>query len=429
MHDLLNELLTPFFLALGVALCVGLIIGLEREFDAQQKDDHLAGIRTFPLVSILGCLLASLGGIAGYGLLWAAFPAFILFVALTWYSRSKQGHTGLTSEIALIIAFTAGVMAGAHMIRAALGVAVITAALLSLKGTLRSYLALITRPELFAAIKFALIALVILPFLPDRGMGPNALLNPQDIGAVVVIVSAMSFVGYFLVKFIGEGKGILLTALFGGMFSSTSVTWVYAARSREQGATLARPYAAGISIASAVMFVRVAIVTLIFNAAVFSYVVLPCLLMAAVELGSAWFTMRKGVPKGTGKALELRDPLNILNALFFGLLYVGISLAVYYANEWLGDGGLVLSGIISGFADVDAITIAMSKFAMDPTKLRIAMLVIIAAVLSNTLVKLGITVIRGSAEVRKLAGLSTGVTMLAGLLYLLFGSILQPSVP
>lgn len=429
MHELLNELLTPFFLSLGVALCVGLIIGLEREFDAQQKDDHLAGIRTFPLVSILGALMAALGGSVGYGMLWATFPAFILFVALTWYGRSKQGHTGLTSEIALLIAFAAGALAGAHMVRAALGVAVITAALLSLKGTLRSYLEQVSRVELSAFIKFALIALVLLPFLPDRDMGPNGVLNPQGIGVVVVIVSALSFVGYFLVKFIGEGRGILLTALFGGLFSSTSVTWVYAARSREQGEALAKPYAAGIAIASAVMFVRVAIVASIFNVAVFGHVVLPCVLMAAVELGFAWAVMHKGVPQPTGKALELRDPLNILNALSFGVLYVSISLAVYYAEVWLGDKGLVLSGIISGFADVDAINIAMSKLALDPSKLKIATLVIIAAVLSNTMVKLGITLVRGSTQVRKLAGLSTGATMFAGLLYLLVAYLLQPSVP
>ncbi len=427
MHDLLNNLLTPFFLALGVALCVGLIIGLEREFDAQQKDDHLAGIRTFPLVSILGCLLASFGRSAGYGLLWAAFPAFILFVALTWYSRSKQGHTGLTSEIALIIAFTAGAMAGTHMIRAALGVAVITAALLSLKGTLKSYLERISRVELSAFIKFALIALVLLPFLPDRDMGPQGVLNPQSIGIVVVVVSALSFVGYFMVKFIGEGKGILLTALFGGLFSSTSVTWVYAARSREEDVTLARPYGAGISIASAIMFVRVAILALIFNANVFVIIVFPCLLMAAVELGSAWSIMRNSVPTAPGKALELRDPLNILNALSFGLLYVSISLAVYYADVWLGEKGLMLSGVISGFADVDAINIAMSKMALDPNKLRVATQVILAAVLSNTLVKLSITMMRGSPLVRKLAGRSTVATMLAGLLYLLAWYVIEPA--
>lgn len=429
MHDLLNNLLTPFFLALGVSLFVGLIIGLEREFDSQQEVDHFAGIRTFPLVSILGCLLASISHSTGYGLLIAAFPAFILFVALTYYVRSLRGHEGLTSEISLMISFTAGAMAGMHWVRAALGVAVITATLLSLKQTFRGYVARISRPELFAVIKFALIAVVLLPFLPDRRMGPEGVFNPKGIGVVVVVVSALSFVGYFMVKFIGEGKGILLTALFGGLFSSTSVTWVYAARSHEQDEALAKPYAAGIAIASAVMFVRVAIIALIFNAKVFVIIVFPCLLMATLELVSAWSIMRKGVPRAIGKALELRDPLNIANALFFGLLYVSISMAVHYANAWLGNKGLLLSGIISGFADVDAINIAMSKMALDPNKLRIATMVIVAAVLSNTLVKLGITVMRGSPLMRKLAGLSTAATMLAGLLYLLAWYAMQPPSP
>jgi len=427
MHEQLNQILTPFFLALGVSLCAGLIIGLEREFDAKQKNDGLAGIRTFPLVSILGCVLVSLVQGTGHEMLWAVFPAFVLFVALTWYGRSKQGHTGLTSEIALLIAFAVGTMAGAHMIRAALGVAVLTAALLSLKDPFHRYVARFSWPEILAVIKFALIALVLLPFLPDEDLGPNGILNPLDIGVIVVVVSALSFVGYFLIKFIGEGRGVLLTALFGGMFSSTAVTWVYATRSRETAAGNQAAYAAGIAIASAVMFLRVATVALVFNTSVFTLVVVPCLLMAATSLGAAFFIMRKRDKGMADRALELGNPLNIVSALAFGLLYVAIALGVYFAERYLGDGGLVLSGAISGFADVDAINIAMSKLAMDPTKLPIATTVIIAAVLSNTLVKLGITVIRGSAHVRMLAGLSTGATLCMGFLYLLFSHLLRPS--
>ena len=428
LHDLLTKALSPYFVALAVALCIGLIIGLEREFHAVEKDRPFAGIRTFPLIAILGCSIAALGEVTGNNwIVAAAFPAFVVLVSLTYYVRSQKGSTGISTEVALLIVFTLGVMAGMHMIHQALGAAVITTTLLSLKGPFAKVITRISQVEVFAFIKFALLTLVLLPFLPDRALGPEDTLNPRDIGIVVAIVSGLSFIGYFLIKFIGAGKGILLTAFFGGLFSSTAVTWVYAKRSREQGPEFAPTYAAGIAIASAVMFARVAVVSFIFNAAVFRLLVLPCALLTVTELIAAYLFMRRSGPLTGGKGLELRNPLDLGNALFFAAIYVGISFVVVYADRWLGDRGLLISGIVSGLADVDAINITMSKLALDPARLGIASLVILTAVLSNTLVKFAIAIIKGSPAMRKFILLSTGSAMVVGLVYIVIHHVIGAS--
>jgi uncharacterized membrane protein (DUF4010 family) len=149
-----------------------------------------------------------------------------------------------------------------------------------------------------------------------------------------------------LAKFSGTQKGILLTAFFGGLFSSTAVTWVFSSRSNAPDSPHSEVYAAGITLASSIMFLRVALVTFIFNKTLLQPVVLPCVLMSVTGLVFSYLLARKTKKIQTSSQVELGNPVNILNALGFGLLYVSISFLVLYANEYLGDKGLVLSGLI-----------------------------------------------------------------------------------
>jgi uncharacterized membrane protein (DUF4010 family) len=412
---------SSYFIALGVSLCIGLIIGLEREFDSGGKTHSVAGIRTFSMVSILGFLVSALSRETGPWLLAAAFAGLVFLIGIAYYMSSAKGSIGITTEFAMLVTFCLGAMTGYKLFHEALAAAVVTTTLLSLKGPFTRIIGKFTEQEIFAFVKFFLLTIMLFPFLPNRDFGPGGIFNPRDIGLVIVIVSALDLAGYLLIKFIGADKGVIIASFFGGMISSTAVSWVYAGRSKTGDAAHEHSHAAGIAIASAVMFFRVALVTFLFNQQVFYHVVVPCVIMGTIQLAGAWMMVRKQDKARAEEQdkLDLGNPLNVWNAVKFGMLYVAISAVVFYTDKFLGDGGLILSGLISGLADVDAITIRMAKLGMEESKLQIAGTVIVVAMLSNTIVKMCIAIARGSRRVKKYSAMCMGTAVVAGLVYLL----------
>jgi uncharacterized membrane protein (DUF4010 family) len=419
MHNLLNTLIAPYLLSLIVATGLGLIIGLEREFRKTNDIDHFAGIRTFPLVSILGCIITFVGQSISPWVIVGALISFIILVGITYYTRATKDHRGITTEISLIITFILGAMTSLQLIREALAAAVITTTLLSLKGKFHSFVLKLTEDELFAFIKFIVLSMLLLPFLPDTDFGPNGILNPQEIGIIVVVVSSLSFIGYLLIKFTGTNKGILLTAFFGGLFSSTALTWMFSSQSRTHGQANSTLYAAGIVLASSIMFLRVVLISLIFNAQIFLALILPCTLMWVTGMTFVFVFIKKQKQLQASSPVELGNPVSVLNALGFGLLYTGIALMVFYTGKYFGNKGLLLSGLISGMADVDAITINMAKLAARTPEFDISVLVIVIAMMSNTIIKLGISVAKGSPEVKRKVALALFSVILSGLAYML----------
>lgn len=392
---------------------------MEREFKATQEKDEFAGIRTHPLVAILGFITVVLSKSMTNDLLIAMFPAMVLLVGITYYVRSMKGHLGLSSEIGLLIAFSLGCLSGLDMIREALAAAVITTTLLSLKGEFKAIITRLSQDEIYAFIKFIILSMLVLPFLPDQDYGPGGILNPANIGRVVVIISTLNFISYFLIKFRGSQKGILMTSILGGLSSSTAITWVFSSRGEDADQRHIRAYSAGIILASSIMFLRVTVVTAIFNTALFQAILAPCLLMAITGIAGAWLTLRKQKETETSDTeIKLGNPVNILNAMIFGLVYIAISLLVYYANQGLGDKGLYLSGAVSGLADVDAITISIARMELSP--LSIPLTVIILAMLSNSLVKWIIVLVKGSPGMRKQVSYSIAAMLAVGVLYAVF---------
>ena len=423
MDNALHFWLTPFLLSLVVSTGIGLIIGLEREFRKSNEKDLFAGIRTFPLVAILGSIVTYMANSLAIWLVVAALFAFILFVGATYFLRSSVGHTGITTEVSLIITFVLGAMTAQQLIKEALAVTVFTTTLLSLKGQFQSFVLKITQDELFAFIKFIILCLLLFPFLPNFDYGPNGILNPQEIGFIVVIISSLSFAAYLLIKFAGSDKGILLTALLGGFFSSTAVTWIFSSRSHTSDALHSRLYAAGIILASSIMFIRVALVSYIFNREVFLALILPFSLMTATGLGFVFYVVGREKHPPVASPVELDNPIKLLNILGFTSLYVGIALSVFYAGKYFGNRGLIFSGLISGMADVDAITINMSKLAGQTGDFDIALLVIVLAVISNTVVKVGIGLAKGSYVIRKKVSLGLSAVILTGIMYVLLSFV------
>ncbi|WP_424001056.1 MgtC/SapB family protein [Maribacter sp. IgM3_T14_3] len=414
--DKIIKVLDPYILGVLISLGIGLILGLEREYNNLKEDKGFAGIRAFPIVAILGFTLGSLTEIYTTWLPIIGLGAFIFFLGFNHLNKETAAYErSFTTNIALIATLILGLMVSAEYYRNAVATAVIIVTLLSLKTRFHTVIRNITSDELFALIKFSIIALLILPFLPNYNYGSNELINPFEIGSIIVIVSFLNFIGYFLVKFVGSKKGILLTAILGGLISSTAVTWSYASRSIESP-ELSKKYAAGIIIASAIMFPRLALLTFIFNSALFMYVAIPFAVFSVICFVISLVLIKEDTNKPDTN-INLGNPMNLLNAIGFGFIYVVILFAVFYSNQFFGESGLYYSALIAGLADTDAITISLAKFASDSEKIKLASSVIVTAVMSNMLVKLGITVFKGSKVAGKLVGYTFTGIIVIGVLY------------
>ena len=422
MDNTISQILPPFFQGLLVATSIGLVMGLEREFNSSD-DEHSAGIRSFPITAVLGYVMVFISNSFNVWVLVVSIPSFLLFITMMHFVTNKHAPSGITTEISLLIAFCLGILVGLGYFKEAMSVVAITTTLLSLKEKLHFYIKKIRQEELYAFIKFVLLALLILPILPKTPLSPIETLSTFDIGIVVVFVSSLSFISYLLMRFMDTEKGILLTALMGGLYSSTMITWIFSSRSKEH-LDRSNMYSAGILVACSLMFLRVLFLTLVFNSYLFSTLLIPTIILAAIG-GFHVYTLTRSdfKTKEDKEAIGLGNPMDILSAIGFGILYVFITVTLFFMEKWFGSSGVYITGLIAGVADVDAITIGISKF--HPIALQTAVNVIIIATLVNTLIKVGIALLRGSADLRKQVFLRLGSMLLAGGVYLLIMHVLN----
>ncbi|MDX1910790.1 MAG: DUF4010 domain-containing protein, partial [Saprospiraceae bacterium] len=273
-----TALLSPFLQHLLIAAAIGLIVGLEREFNTHGQETHIGGIRTFPLVAILGYLGGALAKNTELSILWVFGGGFFGLIALVYYFQVQRGKSGLTTELAMLITLTLGMLVALGFVRESLEVVVLVTVILSAKEQVHAFVKQVTEEELFAFVKFIVLVLLVLPMLPDQRFGPENLLNFRELGWIVMIVLCIGFAGYLLLKFGGMRRGILFTALVGGLFSSTMVAWVFSAKSREKPEYSAA-YSAGVLVSSSVMFVRVYVLATVFYLPVAQQLFWPLLLL------------------------------------------------------------------------------------------------------------------------------------------------------
>ncbi len=403
----------PFFLGLLVATGIGLIMGLEREHQQREDTHHFAGLRTFPLAAILGFVVGTLSDQYMPWLLPATTLGLLILISVAYYMQATRESIGLTTEFALVLAYGLGVLVSVNLYSEALAVAVAATVLLSMKERFLWFVKQISETELAAFIKFFVLALLLLLLLPNERFGPENLLHYRELGWIILLVSSISFVGYLLLKFSGSRRGILLTALLGGLFSSTMIAWIFGARSRETPA-LSQPLGAGILLSSSVMYVRVLLLSSLFSVDVAWQLLLPCTLMLAISLMAVWYYNRNWDNTEQTAQLPLGNPLDLKNAVFFGFLYIGVTLFMYYSRRWFGESGSYVSSMISGVADMDAITISTAKWAKMTSEAGYGANVVVVAALSNTLFKASVAMLRGHASMRKYMLTGFGAVLLAG---------------
>lgn len=406
-----------FFVRMLVATGIGLVIGLEREHaSVLKKEEIFAGVRTFVFVVLFGFLAAFLSFYFTHWILIGGLLGTITIVAVSYWVTAHKDEIGGTTEFAILIAFLLGCTTFLGFAEASLAVTVVVLVLLSLKVKLQSIIGRITQEEMYAFIKFSVLALLIFPFLPDKTIGSFDVFNPRELGWVIILTSGLGFIGHLLIKFLGSDRGILLTGIVGGLVSSTVVTWIFSKKSKEF-TELSSSCAVAIFAASTIMVIRVLAWVIIFNQALLPDLLLPLIFIFLTGLGVALYFYLKHQSLAKAKTeFPLGEPLNLREAIFFGLLYTGILFLVSYANNQFGTTGILISSGIAALTDIDAITISMSKLAGDTVPLLTAQNAILLATLCNTIVKIGIALWVGSKELRKYILIGFGLIFLMGLL-------------
>jgi uncharacterized membrane protein (DUF4010 family) len=402
-------------LGLVIAALGGTAVGVERQWSghADGADARFAGVRTFTM-------LGGLGGLAGW--LWASgftLPAAVLVagaVAITtaaYVGRMRLDIDG-TTEVAALVVVAAGVIAGAGIHQLASGVIAVTALLLIEKSRLHALVKRIDDIGLRAAARFAVMALVVLPLLPRGPFGPMGGVRPRELWALVLFFSGLSFVGYLARRVAGPGRGYLLTGLIGGLASSTNVTFTFARTSRADS-TSSRALGFGAVAANAMLYPRVLVATAVLNASLLPHLLPYLALPAVIALTITWLGARQTQDEALVDE-QVPNPLQLSTALQMAAMFQVVLMAVWAAGNYWGDRGILGTATVLGLTDVDALTISMARHVPPALSLQTAALAIAVGVLSNTVLKLTISLFFGSSGFRRVAGGAlVGMVLAAGM--------------
>ncbi len=291
----------------------------------------------------------------------------------------------------------------------------VTALILDNKKEIHGLVNKLQEHELDAALKLLVISVVMLPLLPNEDMGPGGVLNPREIWWMVVLIASVSFVGYFAIRLAGTSKGILFTSLFAGLSSSTALTLHYA-RQSNLAPDVSPQFASGILIACGTMFPRILIYCALINPALLSSLVWPVVVMTLLLYLPAFIIWKRHQERLEVSRPELtKNPLDLKSALVFGVLLVAILLLGKFLQEWLGDLGIYVLAATSGIADVDAITLSLTRMSQDALAQQTAVIGIVIAAATNNLVKAGIAGAIGRRELGTRVAGPMVLSLVAGL--------------
>ena len=425
---------------LGVALGIGLLIGLERGWRRRgaTPGSRAAGIRTFALSGLLGGVVAALalalpkqeaGGATSLAIvLGVAFAAYSAVIALfTREENQAAGHFSATTAIAAMLTFALGAYALLGDMRIAAGAAVAATALLAAREELHGWVEKITWPELRSAVVLLAMTFVGLPILPDAPLGPFGGVNPREVWLIAIVLASVSFLGYMAVKYFGARRGLLLAAAAGGVASSTAVTIANARRAAAREGP-PRLLAAGVAVASAVMFLRVVGIVAALKVELLALVA-PALIAAALTalgFAVAWMVWQHA-SRDEYRSVKFRNPFDLLSVVGFAV-FLGVVIVLGRAvGEAFGATGAVAGAIVVGLVDVDAVTVSMVRLTPDTLSRTQAVLAILAAVASDTVSKIAIGAAIGRGWfAADLAVLASGCLAIGGVAAWLTFAFLAP---
>ncbi len=395
-------------IGLLIAAGIGVLLGLEREYSHKKvkrknnKEYLMAGIRTYPLITILGYLSMFLSAMMTEWLFIVMLIGVLAYVGLFYYHNSKLGHTGTTSEFSIIISYLIGGLVYLDYTLLAVGIGVFLTVALAFKLDIHRAIGKLEEKDVHAVIQFVIMAALVLPLLPDEDYGPEGVLNPRKIGLIIVLLTGLNFIGYLLSKFIDTGKSIILTGVLGGFLSSTAVTWHFSRQSKT-GKGSPEYQAVAVIIASSIMFLRIAFLLYLLNLDLFYQVVIGMVIVCIIGIGIGIYILKKATNKSPGDGVVSKNPLNLMEALKFGAIYTTILLLVALAKEYIGQDAIYIVSAVSGLTDVDAIVISMANLGGSTIEMEVALTGVMIAAAANTLVKYTMCIVTGKTDFKKFA--------------------------
>jgi len=394
-----------------VATLLGLFVGLERERNRSAADGDaesersFAGIRTFAIVSLTGWT-AALAGERLHASVFVSGLAIVGVLAALAHFMTGSSRRGTTTEVAFVLTYLVGGLVRLDQILLAATVALFLTATLATKFVLHRFARAVSNEDVYSAIKFAAITLVVLPLLPDKTYDPLEALNPSHIWLTVVLMSGISFVGYVLVKAFGPRAGIGLTGLLGGLVSSTATTLTFSQRSRSN-ADLARGAALAILLACTVMYPRVAIVAAVADRSLALALVLPlgAILLVSLAIVAVLFRSALRPNKAPAKESKFANPFELVPAIKFAAVFAIVLLGIKFAQREFGERGTFVAAFVAGLTDMDAVTLSMGRLrSQGGIENSDAVAAVVLASVSNTIVKAGIVWVSGARGLRIAAG-------------------------
>ncbi|WP_395329385.1 MgtC/SapB family protein [Novosphingobium sp. BL-8H] len=381
---------------LAVSLALGLLVGIQRGWAQRDRPSgtRFAGIRTFALIGLGGGISGMLfRGAPGPATVLLAVIALLVLIGYVRDSRLNETASG-TSGLVALLTIASGFLVGVGERVTGTAIAVIMVLLLALREQLHGWIDKLSQREVLSIARYALIALVILPLLPDQAFGPYGAWNPRKLWLVVVLVSGFSFAGYFATRVLGAKRGIIATAAAGSLVSSTAVTASLASRMK-LGEEPRPVFPAAIAFASVIMFLRVFVLV-----ALLAPIALPTLARLIAPglvvgiIAAAWYLRRsRAAPvPNPGHELAMRNPFDIGPALMLAGLVMVLTVASLWVLRNFGERGLAVVLAVSGTVDVDSAIITMGGLAGQSLDARTAGVVLAIPVALNTLFKAGVTV-------------------------------------
>lgn len=403
-------------LGVGAGLVTGALVGLERGFKlrGQQEGRRVAGVRTFSLMG-LGAGVAGLISVRQPIAAGAIILGMLGYLAIA-YAPKLKAEGDVTSPIAAAATIAVAFLGGMGNIGLALACAAVIVLILAMREELHGFIGRLDEADVKALARFAVIALGVLPFLPNRAMGPYDAWNPSKLWWVVILVTGFSFMAYAANRIFGARKGTIATALLGGAYSSTAVTQSLAQRLGSKDAGGAE--AAGIALASAVMYLRViGLVAILAPRTLSAFLVLvaPAVIVA---WAAGWWLYRRAAscdgPSPPG------NPIALVPALTFLLFIAGAAVIARWAQGRFGEEGIAILLLIMGSMDVDAAIVTAGGLPPQAISAELAALALCGTIFANMAVKLGVTLAYARGKGRD-AALGLGASMVALVVSLIVG--------
>ena len=336
---------TPVALKMGVAIGIGMLIGMEREWS--NKD---VGIRTFAIVALFGMLASLIGQSVAIA---ALIGVFLLVAAMNARSILGDRSLEITTSAALMVNYLLGMLVGLGHIFAPVAGAIVMTMLLAWKTELSRFAGGLQPSEIRSAVLLGLIGFVIYPVLPNRYVDPWQLFNPSDAWVSVIAIAGIGFVNYVLLRLYST-RGLYLSAIFGGLVNSSATVAELGTRLRETG--MVDRTTTLCLLTTIAMFARNLILATIFSPRSLSATLLPLLAMTLVA--GLWVWRDRHIEERVPGTLSLTSPVSITKVLRFGVLFISIQIAGTLLTKYFGSKGMLATGIFGGLVSSASTTAA-----------------------------------------------------------------------